>query len=136
MRNRSDHKKFIADFVENLSGEKLDAADFDQLSESLKEIYKLIEDYETLSSEHENLRNDYIKRISGMAKAVAAASRRRDEMEEQLGFIESLNNMPTEMLLKAYRKIQAKFQDSFPASFGLLSNKYHSLNKNSINDYK
>ena len=130
----SDHKKFIAEFIENLSGEKLEVVDFDRLIINLNEVSNLASSIERVQSELVLLRNDYIGRISGMAKAVAVASHRRDDMEELLEFVNTLDNSSSEKLLKAYRKIQSKFQDSFPASFGLLNRKYQTVNDKVLKD--
>jgi hypothetical protein len=136
LKNLNDHKKFIAEFVKSINSEKLETVDFDKLNIVLKDVNASLDEFHNLKFEHQIIKEDLIKRISGMAKAIAAVSKRHDEPKEFLEFINSLENISSENLLLAYRKVQAKFQDSFPSSFGLLNNRYNNSNCGKINEYK
>ncbi len=136
MKTLDDHKKIIDDTKEYLKSDKIETIDFDSLILSLENSSNLIDNFSRHQSDLNLLRDDYTGRIAGMAKAIAAASNRQSEMRELLDFVNSLEGFTAKQLLGAYRKIQAKFQDCFPASFGLLKNRNNQNIEKSISDFK
>ncbi len=136
MKTLNDHKKVIDDTKEYLKSEKIETIDFDSLIDSLESSSNLVDNFARHQSEYNLLRDDYTGRIAGMAKAIAVASSRKSEMRDLLDFVNSLEALTAEQLLGAYRKIQAKFQDCFPASFGLLKNRNNQAMEKSISEFK
>jgi hypothetical protein len=68
----------------------------------------------------ELLRHDYVGRLSGMLKAIAAVDRRHATGSEILAQLEALPGCSTEQLIEQYRRVSARFRDTFPASFGMV----------------
>lgn len=99
--------------------------DFDRLKEWLKHSARLAEEVEHLRTEMTVLRQDYLQRIGGMVKAIAATERRPESWESALAYLEGLPTLSAEELIGAYRKVSARFRDAFPASFGLLRGDRH-----------
>ncbi len=64
--------KLLQDTLNNITENKLPLIDFDNLAAEMKNIVELLEASLKGSSEEQLLRQDYIGRISGMLKAVAA----------------------------------------------------------------
>ncbi len=92
--------------------------DFDELKSRLINLHGRLEAQETLAAEYALLRDDCERRIAGMAKAIAAVDRKRDRLEEALALVEELPGLTSVHLLQTYRRIAARFRDSFPGSFG------------------
>ncbi|MGH8015157.1 MAG: hypothetical protein ACREBV_03105, partial [Candidatus Zixiibacteriota bacterium] len=63
---------------------------------------------------------DYINRIGGMVKAVAAVERSHDKAADAVIYLESLSSMSAAELIEQYRRTSAKFRSAFPSSFGLM----------------
>jgi hypothetical protein len=116
-----NHKSYIKDLKQKLSGEKLEELDFDRLVVWLDEISQSIDNSNKLETEYNTLRDDISARISGMLKAISAVGKNNKKMKDNLLTIESLNNKNSQELLHEYQKTLAKFKDSFPASFGYLN---------------
>ena len=70
-------------------------------------------------SELELLRADYLSRIAGMVKAIAAVERSHDKATEAVGYLLNLNGMSAGELIEEYRLTSARFRSAFPTSFGL-----------------
>ncbi len=66
----------------------------------------------------DHMRTDYIARITGMIKAVAAASRRRNALALATEEVAALDKMTPDELIDTHRRVSARFRDAFPASFG------------------
>lgn len=112
--------EYLASVSQALQDESVALIDFDELSRQLSVAKNLLRDAASNAKELAALRGDYIDRISGMAKAVAATENRREESEELLAVCSALESVPVAELLTHYRRVSAKFRDTFPASFGLL----------------
>ena len=117
----NDHKAYLVELRETLTGDKLSVIDFDGLISRLGQIGEALDlaaiDREELSM----LRNDYQSRIGGMLKAVAAVDRKGNGLHSALSTVEALPGMTVSQLIECYRRSSARFRDSFPTSFGLLS---------------
>ena len=103
--------------TETLTADSLTALDFDRLREVLDRRRELMTDLEHATEQLRLLRRDYIERISGMAKAIAAVSRRADGLESALTYLRSLDTLAAEDLIEQYRLISARFRDAFPTTF-------------------
>jgi len=77
------------------------------------------ESAENVRSELTLLRADYINRISGMVKAVAAVERSLDKATEAVGYLEKLDELNAAELIEQYRRTSARFRGAFPSTFGL-----------------
>jgi len=91
--------------------------------ETMKEILypeiSSIERAEKAESELQLLRTDYVGRIAGMVKAIAAVERSRSQAAEAVHYLESLNEMCAVELIEEYRRTSARFRSAFPTTFGL-----------------
>ncbi len=103
----------LTDLKTALRSDDLTRLDFDRLADWLDTSARL-------QAEHESLRHDYLSRITGMLKAIAAVDRTNDRHPAILATIESLPSMSTAELLTCYRHAAARFRDAFPTSFGFL----------------
>lgn len=123
MKKISQHKTYVSELLELLSGEKIAMLDFDRLKQWLVETATMLTEAERQESELALLRHDYISRISGMAKAIAAVDRHKDSLQTVLAYVESLPSLTSSELVTQYKRMQAKFHDAFPTSFGALLNR-------------
>lgn len=103
-----------------LCDEKMAEVDFDKLREWLGQSSTALHRATRSTEELQLLRSDFIDRISGMRKAIAAVNKRSDRMDELLQYLEGLSKLSAGDLIRQYRVTSAKFRDCFPASFGLL----------------
>lgn len=117
MENNKNHAGYVGQLTETLKAEKMSEIDFDLMIAKLSEIEPQIRQLASTREQLSLLRNDFIGRIGGMTKAIAAASRRHDNWSEALAQIEALDEMSAEELVDQYRKVSARFRDSFPSSF-------------------
>ncbi len=127
-------QKKIDDVLEMLDDNNLGALDINQIKQTILLIKNTIESNNSGLEELNTLRQDYIQRVSGMLKAIAAVCRNKEETEEILNLIESFEQMPAVKLISIYRKVSAKFRNAFPTSFGI-TNHYIPKNK-SYAEYK
>lgn len=124
----------IEDALEMLDGNNLAALDLNQIKQTILLLKSSLAATDSDLEELNILRQDYIQRLSGMLKAIAALSRNKEETEEILTLIESFDQLPAAKLISIYRKVSAKFRNAFPTSFGIINN-YTPKNK-SYADYK
>ncbi|MEA1980394.1 MAG: hypothetical protein U9N54_05410 [candidate division Zixibacteria bacterium] len=124
----------IDDVLEMLDDNNLGTLDINQIKQTILLMKNTIISNNSELEELNILRQDYIQRLSGMLKAIAAVSRNKEETEEILNLIESFEQMPAMKLISIYRKVSAKFRNAFPTSFGI-TNQYSPKNK-SYAEYK
>ena len=105
--------------TESLAAESLAMLDFDRLRETLRQQAQRLTEIATVGEDHAALREDYIARIGGMAKAIAVVARRRDAVERAVEYIESLRELGAKDLIEHYRLTAARFREAFPGSFVL-----------------
>ena len=111
----------VESFLSALNSDALPTLDFDHLAGTLREIADALRSNSDTVSELAMLREDYIRRINGMSKAIAAVSRNRNALSEAVDQLDSCKAMPVSELIACYRTTGARFRDSFPSSFGLLA---------------
>lgn len=133
MKTKLSQEK-INEVLEMLDDNNLAVLDLNLIKQTILNMKSSIESNETELEEFRLLRQDYIQRVSGMLKAIAALNRNKEETEEILNLIESFEQMPAEKLITIYRKVSAKFRNAFPTSFGII-NQYQPKNK-SYAEYK
>lgn len=119
MKNLNEQQSYISDTLNLLSGSKIEELDFDRLTAWLSDMAGILTEAARTMEEHNRLRQDYIGRTAGMLKAVAIAGRKRGSIQLALDQVEELDSMTATDLIKEYRRTQAKFKDTFGASFGL-----------------
>lgn len=67
--------------------------------------------------ERDLLHRDLQQRIGGMIKAMAAADRTGDRLDEGVALAEGLSTLAAEELIATYRRVSARFRDQFKSSF-------------------
>ena len=123
MENRNEHSTYVQELVDALTGDNISFIDFDGLRNWLRETSATLDEVVKLREDAELLRQDYIGRIAGMTKAIAAVSRCPDGWESALVYLETLPSLNANELIDHYRRTSARFRDTFPTSFGLLRNR-------------
>lgn len=98
--------------------ENLSEIDFDQLTTWLGQLDGLLGQVGSRQTESDVLRSDLIGRLSGMVKAIAAVSDSRQDLSGSLLYLDGLKTMTADDLIEQYRRVSARFRDSFPSSFG------------------
>ncbi|MEW5993950.1 MAG: hypothetical protein AB1744_06095 [Candidatus Zixiibacteriota bacterium] len=117
MTNHNQHSDYAQGLRASLCDEKLPLIDFDRLKAWLTEVAPLFDNVHRLQQELAVLRQDYVARIGGMTKAVAAVNRHPAEWEAAVARIEELPSLTAGELVDEYRKTSARFRDAFPTSF-------------------
>ena len=120
LKNLNDMVAYINEVKGQIDAEAVSRLDFDRLKSTLDELAIFVETATPWRDELELLREDYIRRISGMEKAIAVVKRGSGHFEQALARIDSLKSLSAAELIEIYRCSQARFRDSFPASFGLV----------------
>ncbi|MEA3296574.1 MAG: hypothetical protein U9R56_01775 [candidate division Zixibacteria bacterium] len=124
MEKDSEQQAYIDQLLDSLSEEKISRVDFDHWKAWLRDTAVVLEEVENLREDLEAMRQDYIGRISGMMKAVAAVERSDSLLESTLEYLQELPALSGRELVRFYRKASARFRDAFPGSFGLSLSKY------------
>jgi len=114
------HAGYIAHLLETLNDQSMSVIDFDLLRSWLVEVGDELNSHREIEDQLQLLRADYTQRIAGMVKAMAAVERKTDSWQEALSFVNSLSSLGATELVACYRRMSARFRDSFPTSFGLL----------------
>ncbi len=127
---------YLTELQSRISGGNVEELDFDLLAARLGDVVALIERFEVSESELAVLREDFCRRIAGMAKAIAVAERKNGNLQEADELIASLESLSAPQLIEQYRRIQARFHDAFPSSFGLLRNKAFGAKSENYRAYK
>lgn len=111
---------YIKSLIKQITTEQLDQLDFDKLAAHLEQQKTILRQSEHLSDELALLRDDYLQRIGGMVKAIAAVEASEAKMRDALELLETATTLPSDRLIKLCRNIQSKFRDTFPLSFNHL----------------
>lgn len=119
MEKHNKQSAYVKELVDSLTGDNVSFIDFDQLKEWLAEVAPILDKIDQLREEIGLLRLDYISRIGGMVKAIAAVNRHPDGWENALTYLENLPSLSAGELTEEYRKTSARFRDAFPTSFGV-----------------
>ncbi|MEW6411657.1 MAG: hypothetical protein AB1483_04185 [Candidatus Zixiibacteriota bacterium] len=130
------HKEFLERLTACIESESIGELDFDQLRATLSDVLTILGEFQLVKQERDLFREDIIKRLSGMEKAIAVARRSRDGVESALLAIEELSGLDAEQLLSRYRKAQARMRDTFPASFADRVRSRKSSNQYRPSEYK
>lgn len=113
--------EFLVQVKATLEQSNSEALDLDLLYEHLDPLITGLSEHEKISTELQQLRDDYQQRIAGMKKAIAVTKHNDDEMKLALTEIDNLRNLSVMDLIDCYKNTQTKFRVSFPASFGQLA---------------
>lgn len=111
---------YLEEVARAIDDTTLSCIDFDKLKQHLVVAADRLRSTTALAESQARLRDDYEKRIAGMIKAVAAVGRKRDGWEEAAALVDQLPTVTVDRLLEIYRRVSARFRDSFPGSFGLI----------------
>jgi hypothetical protein len=114
----TENSTAFTELLASLQNEQLTAIDFDSLADKLSQLQRDISTHASMRQELDLLRQDYQARIAGMLKAIAAVDRKRDSFDDALHAIESLPSLNCAELTETYRRVSARFRDTFPTSFG------------------
>ena len=118
MANHDTNVISVTELVAQLSEESLSEIDFDAIRQTLERTDSENKALKALSGELAFLREDYISRIIGMAKALAVARQTEGALMEATALVDSLPALTARQLVEQYRLASARFRDTFPASFG------------------
>jgi hypothetical protein len=119
-RNEAD-LAYIAELHDALAAEAVTAIDFDRLRLWLQELAGALPELFRAREESRLLRDDFTDRISGMLKAIAVAEPGQKPISEASEIIDHLATSGAADLIDCYRRISARFRDTFPTSFGLIA---------------
>ena len=137
MEKGNEQQAYVDQLLDNFSEEKISLVDFDRCKDWLRNTARVLKEVENLREDIDTMRQDYIGRISGMMKAVAAVERSSSALESTLEYLQELPSLSSHDLVSHYRKTSARFRDAFPGSFGLTLSKYRLPAKGKIPvDYK
>ena len=131
-----DKVRYAADLLVQLNDEAMAMVDFDRLKVWLSEFGPAMVAQTESLAQLQLLREDYIGRIGGMVKAIGAADRSGNRVEEALAYVESLQQLDSAELIAQYRKVSACFRDTFPASFNPSGRKRTSVGKTAMSFIK
>lgn len=126
MEKSEDLMQRLDELAAICSPDHLAEIDFDRLRDSLTLQRDLLAEHETVRQGLATLRQDYIDRITGMVKAIAAvtkyagAARSTEAVKAALEYVQSLESKPATELIEHYRLTTARFRDAFPSTFGHL----------------
>jgi hypothetical protein len=104
-----------------LAAEAVTTIDFDRLRLWLENLGAALPVLFRAREEATVLREDYQNRIAGMLKAIVVAERGRPSLDDSLDMIERLPRRSATELIECYRRTSARFRDTFPTSFGLIT---------------
>jgi len=116
-KNKNDID-YLSEVVNLIDEATLPKIDFDELKARLSTVCNRLTAQDELAVEYALLRDDCERRIAGMTKAIAAVDRKQDRMQEALSLVDELPALDSAQLLQTYRRVAARFRDSFPGSFG------------------
>ena len=116
MENHNEQSAYVMELVDSLTDDKMSLIDFDRLKQWLAEAATVFDEVRHAQDENDLLRQDYISRIGGMVKAIAAVNRHPDGWENALTYLENLPSLSAGELIEEYRKTSARFRDAFPTS--------------------
>ncbi len=125
MTTVNDSLSFLAELRASLTDGNLPTIDFDRLTSRLADLSAMLERSLIVELELQHLRDDYLARIIGMAKAIAAARSAPDAYPQVAEFIDSLSTFTAEQLTDTYRRVSARFRDTFPTSYGQFFDHHH-----------
>jgi hypothetical protein len=128
-RNESE-LAYLADIREALTAEAVSMIDFDRLRIWLDQLAVDLPILHRDRDEATVLREDYQNRIGGMLKAIAVAERGRPALGDALEIIDNLPARSATELIDCYRRTSARFRDTFPTSFGLITQRRAPENSN------
>ena len=131
MEKNESELAYLADIREALAAEAVTMIDFDRLKIWLDQLAADLPILHRDRDEAKILREDYQNRIGGMLKAIAVAERGRPALGEALEIIDHLPARSATELIDCYRRTSARFRDTFPTSFGLITQRRAPANSNS-----
>jgi phage tail tape-measure protein len=129
-------RTYLEGLQNQISSGSINELDFDTLSERLTDFVGLVSEHELQTAELNELREDYCRRIAGMAKAIAVAERKAGKLKEAEELIDSLKTLGARELINLYGKTQARFHDTFPSSFGILRARRRSVRSDQFKEFK
>lgn len=119
MANPNLNREYIIELTRNLTSDRLHLINFDQLKEWLLAASDSLEKVETVKADLVLLRSEFVNRIAGMVKAIAAVERSSSRVSKALTYLENLQELGAAELIEEYQKTSARFRSAFPTTFGL-----------------
>lgn len=112
---------YIGELCAALTAESVTEIDFDRLRLWLTELGAALPSLYYAREEASVLRDDLKGRIGGMLKAIAIAERGKSAVDDALDMIDHLPDKSATELIGLYRRTQARFRDTFPSGFGMIT---------------
>lgn len=101
--------------AEQFSDPASEMIDLDACAQMCQEASTALTFSSQLKQSYQLLRSDLESRVAGMLKAMAVAARSRGEMREVELEVSRLGILCDEELLIQYKRVAARFRDSFPS---------------------
>ncbi|MCP4703137.1 MAG: hypothetical protein GY865_00885 [candidate division Zixibacteria bacterium] len=106
---------------QNLSDEKLEQINFDELIEVLGAVKDNVNQEQETATELEYLKEEYRNRIIGMVKANLACRQNERDADLAVKLSDDISEISAEELVGMYGRTAARFRTNFPASFRYLT---------------
>jgi hypothetical protein len=118
-KNLSDEEytRTAGSLAEEIEGNECAIPDPALIGELLRHAMIEHAQLERLRDDLELLRADYIARVAGMIRAIAAAGRSRDALAVADDEVAALDDMSVVELIETHRRVSARFRDAFKAGF-------------------
>lgn len=112
---------YIDEICAALAAESIAEIDFDKLREWLGEMGRALPALYAVREEAHILRDDLQSRIAGMLKAIVIADRGKSSADDTAELLDHLPSKSAAELIGLYRRTQARFRDTFPSGFGMIT---------------
>ncbi len=112
---------YIDEICSALADESVAEIDFDKLREWLVQIGRALPALFAARESAQILGDDLRSRIAGMLKAIVIADRGKSSADDTAELLDHLPSKSAAELIGLYRRTQARFRDTFPAGFGMIT---------------
>lgn len=106
---------------QNLTGERLERINFDELIDILGAVKDRVNQAQQKSKELTYLKEEYRNRIIGMVKANLACRQNQRDTDLAVQLSDDISEISAEELVGMYGRVAARFRTNFPASFRYLT---------------
>jgi len=137
LTTKNDRLGILEDCLEHLRAESVELIDFDALHEQLRESLKNRESVSAITSELEELKEEYRRRILGMLKANLACRDNDEESDLAVRLTSGEECFSSGQLIGMYHRTACRFRNNFPSTFRYVAfNNHRRRDNRSWSDYK